>query len=413
MHMIRRKGLVCYMLVLLATASLNAGAWCSSAFADWYAANIFPLWVNTYGRVTGLFSFSVGECMIAAGFFLTAAEVLLGLAWGICRIHRRTRRSGKRKRECSVDSGTVDGENGGFWLDRFMGGNLRFLAWGLLIVWLVMTLNYAILYHTFPLPEAEPGEDAEPYSVEELLLVRNLVVEKCNECAGAVARDERGRVQYPGSIREEMADQAIRAMQKLGQTYPRLDGYYPRPKPLVFSDVMCQQYMQGYYFPFSLEANYNDVMYVTNKPETLCHELAHLRGYIYEDEANFISYLACTQSEDLYFQYSGYLSVLRYLDDDVCQIARTAPDVFAGASERVPLIGILPQVEEDNTFVLPEDWARIQRKALLRTDTVEAVTDALLDANLKAHGVSDGMVSYSRVVRLLLQYYRQTGELSG
>ena len=56
-----------------------------------------------------------------------------------------------------------------------------------------------------------------------------------------------------------------------------------------------------------MEANYNDVMYIMNKPDTFCHELAHLRGYIYEDEANFIGYLACVESEDAFFQYAGYL----------------------------------------------------------------------------------------------------------
>ena len=35
----------------------------------------------------------------------------------------------------------------------------------------------------------------------------------------------------------------------------------------------------------------------------------------------------------------------------------------------------------------------------------EEVSDTFTDTTLKLNGVSDGMVSYSRVVRLLLQYY--------
>ncbi|MFQ8979614.1 MAG: DUF3810 family protein [Waltera sp.] len=42
------------------------------------------------------------------------------------------------------------------------------------------------------------------------------------------------------------------------------------------------------------------------KPATMCHELAHIRGYIYEDEANFIAFLACVESDDSTFQYAGY-----------------------------------------------------------------------------------------------------------
>ena len=52
-----------------------------------------------------------------------------------------------------------------------------------------------------------------------------------------------------------------------------------------------------------------------------------------------------------------------------------------------------------------DEWDRINGKALIDTETVDKVSDVLVDATLKANGVADGMVSYSRVVRLLLQYY--------
>ena len=45
-----------------------------------------------------------------------------------------------------------------------------------------------------------------------------------------------------------------------------------------------------------------------NIPHTICHELSHLRGFMREDEANFIGFLACIGSEDPEYRYSGYLS---------------------------------------------------------------------------------------------------------
>ncbi len=42
---------------------------------------------------------------------------------------------------------------------------------------------------------------------------------------------------------------------------------------------------------------------------------------------------------------------------------------------------------------------------MISTETVKKAADAFLDANLTLNGVSDGVVSYSRVVKLLLQYY--------
>lgn len=367
---------------------LNLLAWSSRAFSDAYIEYVFPLWVNTYGRLTGIFPFSVGECLIALGILLAAAAACMGIAFAVYRKSPRFR--------------------------GFAGRFYRFLAWALLALWLVMTLNCVILYHASTFSARYFGEDAGEYALEELFVLRNYVAERCNALAGEVGRSGDGSVRYPGSVSAaggavDMNDKAREVMRQLGASYARLDGYYPRPKPLRCSDFMCQQYMQGYFFPFSMEANYNDVMAVMNKPSTMCHELAHLRGFIYEDEASFISYLACTQSDDVYFRYSGYLSVLSYLENDLYRAKQTSPGAFARVGGKIALVEILPIVWEDNIFVEESEWERIHAKSPFDTKTVEEVTDTLLDASLKIHGVSDGTVSYGRVVELLLQYYRQNG----
>ncbi len=164
--------------------------------------------------------------------------------------------------------------------------------------------------------------------------------------------------------------------------------------------------MQGYYFPFSMEANYNDVMHILNFPSTMCHELAHLRGYIYEDEANFIGYLACVQSEDAFFQYAGYLSVLVYLRHDIYKARKENGALYEETVAQIPPMEVEPQVWEDNVFVVQEEWDRINGKALIDTEVVDKAADVFINTNLKVNGISDGAVSYSRVVKLLLQYYR-------
>lgn len=359
-----------YIAILAGVILLNITAWLSTPFCDFYISKIFPIWVNTYGRFTALFPFSVGELMLVAAVLLVVA-VLLSLPvclWKLFRRHRNT------------------------------GGLLQFYrvcAWILLFVLLIMTLNCTLLYHGSTFNERYFGKMTDNYTLEDLIAVRNEVVEQCNRLAGEMDRAENGDILYEGDMKAE----AIRCMQSLGQTYGGLSGYYPRPKALLLSDLMCQQYMQGYYFPFSMEANYNDVMYLTNKPATFCHELAHLKGYIYEDEANFIGFLACLSSEDKFFQYSGYLSVLYYLDNDF--YAAVGEDRERYLAEPV----ILPQVHADNIFVKQEEWDRINGKAILDTEVVEAVSDSVTETSLKLNGVADGMVSYSRVVKLLLQYY--------
>lgn len=374
-------------------------AWNSRTFSDAYIAYIFPVWVNTYGRITGIFPFSVGECMIVAGLLVLLLAILLGctMLFPRCRCSERYRRSVKRY--------------------------ICFFAWTLLVVFAIMTLNCTMIYHGSTFSEKYFGETEGAQEqtrttqerTEELLRIYNDIVRHCNELSGVMERDENGAVVYSGGVdsrrkKVDMEDKAIDVMQSLGKTYGQLDGYYPRPKAMFFSDFMCQMYMCGYYFPFSMEANYNDVMYLMKKPATMCHELAHIRGYIHEDEANFIAFLACVESDDSTFQYSGYLSVLNYVANDLYKTRLADPESYAAAREAVHPLQILQQVQEDNIFVTETEWDRINGKAVVDTQTVDSVSDTLTDASLKMNGVSDGMISYNRVVELLLQWY---GEKEG
>lgn len=422
-----------FLTVMALILLLNAAAWCSAAFCDWYIANIFPVWVNTYGRITGIFPFSVGEWLIAAGLVLAAAALALGVVWavyGIINIARRTR-DRIRERKASGAEGIA-----GVWVYarprqvngfcRFSRGFFRFFAWTVLTVCLIMTLNCFILYHASAFSQRYFGEEDGEYTPVELVAMYNMVAEECNRLAEVMERDESGMVIYTCADGTEiswrdgenwsrglggMADEARELMQGLGTVYPQLDGWYPRPKAMVFSDFMCQQHMQGYYFPFSMEANYNDVMHILNIPSTMCHELAHLKGFIYEDEASFIGYLACVRSDNAFFQYAGYLSVLNYLYNDIRKMEKENPDIFAETAAEIRPVAVSEQVWEDNVFVSDEEWERINGKALIDTEVVDKAADVFIDMNLKVNGVSDGKVSYSRVVKLLLQYYRQQGRM--
>lgn len=365
-----KKSVILYLIITTMVVLLNAVAWCSTAFCDAYIKYIFPIWVNTYGRLTGLFSFSVGEILLVLGVICVVIFVLL---LPVCGVARKLR--------------------------KFCRGYFVWFAWLVLVVCMIMTLNCTILYHASTFSQHYYGETKDNYTLEELIAVRNMVVEKCNELSKEMERDEQGTILYSGDIGEG----AIKAMQKLGQTYDQLDGYYPHPKPLAASDFFSQQYIAGYYFPFSMEANYNQVMYIMNMPAAMCHELAHLRGYIYEDEANFISYLACVQSEDKFFEYAGYLSVLNYLDNDFYDAV--GGDIDAYLAQPV----ILPQVHIDNVFLTQEAWDEVEEDAVLDTETVDQISDEFTDTVLVVNGVEDGILSYNRVVQLLLQYYEQEG----
>lgn len=408
-----------YFIIIGIVVLLNVIAWSSETFCDWYIRYVFSVWVNTYGRLTGLFPFSVGEWLIVAGVFLVIAAVILMIASAFRWIIRRCRaRHADKQDECSsashVTRPSVTRGRGRF--DKFCCGFYTFFAWVLLAVLVLMTLNCTILYHATPFSEkyfatekatddvnenTDTGNTAETekstYTLQDLTALRNMLVEKCNELSGQMQRTENGEIIYEGN----MGKKAISDMQALGETYDVLQGFYPMPKPLYFSDFVSQQYMLGYYFPFSMEANYNKVAYVTNLPVTMCHELAHLKGYIQEDEANFIGFLACISSDDLLFQYSGYLSVLNYVNNDFYEAVGEDYERYMAE------VQIDRQVYEDAVFVRKEDWDRIEKEAVVDTEVVDAVSTGFVETSLKLNGVDDGMVAYSRVVGLLLQWYCQ------
>jgi hypothetical protein len=211
-------------------------------------------------------------------------------------------------------------------------------------------------------------------------------------------RDDFGNIIYDGDMEYE----ARVSMQNLSDIYPRMSGFQVTPKTLDSSVFMSQQYMQGYYFPFSMEANINGLMSIGNKPFTMCHELAHTRGYIFEDEANLIGFLACINSDDVFFQYSGYLSMLNYVNNTFYR----SVDIDTYNSH----VKVSDLVWYDDQFLTKEAWEYVNSHSILPTETVKKAADTFVDTTLKVNGIKEGMLSYNHVVDLLLTHYDYTND---
>ena len=386
---------ILFAIGIIGVILLNIASWVSVSFSDWYVRYIFPIWLNTYARLTSKVSISVGEIMLIVGVSVTVFGIGL-LAWNL--IHK-----GKYKKT----------------LKRFGS----FYIWTVLIVSWVMTLNCFILYHTSSFYEkymvcetdtemmvASLSDDAvtkvqnsvideRVYTRQELALLRDFIVQKCNALAEEFDRDDSGALYYDGDLIEA----SRQAMIKLGTEYDQLAGFYVTPKYLSCSEFFSQQYIMGYYFPFSMEANINSVMYITNVAPTVCHELAHTKGFIYEDDANMIGFLACINSEDPFLQYCGYLSVLNYVNNDFFDSIGKNKNTYRN------YVRISEKVIKDNIFLTPENWETVEKKAVIKTSTVKKVSETFMETTLKLNGVEEGMLQYNQVVGLLLAYY--DGEL--
>lgn len=356
-------------ILFLLAAAVNVLAWRSSSFCDFYVKHIFPFLGSAFSRVMSVFPFSVGEVMIAGGILFTVSF----LAAGFLRLTVRKKWS--------------------VWL--FAGFKSVFCWTFLALVW-VMTCNCFIQYHASEFEETYMDQvRSEGYSNTELAVLRDYIVVNLNELSGQLLRDENGYLVYEGDIHKT----AIAAMERMGEEYEQLRGFYPRPKEIYFSNLLSQTYMMGYYFPFSMEANYNSTMYIVNKPSTICHEFAHLKGFIQEDEASLIGYLACVDSEDPFFRYSGYMGVLTYVENEFQN------SIHKNKKEYAKHPAILPQVYRDCVFLTKEAWQEVEEKAVVSTKTAKKVSRAATTASLKLNGVEEGMKSYDGVVKLLLDYY--------
>lgn len=348
---------------------LNVVAWKSSSFCNFYVRHIFPVLGGAYARVTSVFPFSVGEGMIVAGVLLTAAlPVALLLRLLVKKL----------------------------WTRRLLSVLGQTFSWVFLAVFALLTCNCFIQYHVTEFEEKFMEQvRSSGYTKEELAALRDFVVVNANSLAGQMPRDAEGYLLYEGDLHQT----AVAAMECMGERYDQLRGFYPQPKEMRFSNLISQTYMMGYYFPFSMEANYNKTMYVVNKPSTICHELAHLKGFIQEDEASLIGYLACVDSEDDFFRYSGYMGVLNYVEKEFLDA------IQKDAKEYAKHPAISAQVYTDSVFLTKEAWQEVEKKALVSTQTAKKVSRAATTASLKLNGVEEGMKAYDGVVKLLLDYY--------
>lgn len=340
----------CLSLVLLITAQS------SSAFSNWYSTHIYKLLVHTYGRLTGLLPFSLAELLLYlfAAFLLTALLLLF-----IKTLRRR--------------AGWVNWKN--------FGLNLLTAAAALFLLY---TLGCGINYGRTSFSETAGLKDVT-YTADDLAAVCKILADKTNELSKQVTRaSDRTAVMGPS-----VEEQAQKAMDHLGTLYPELAGYYPRPKALTFPALLSIQNLSGIYSPFTIEANYNSAMTEYNLPFTACHELSHLRGFMQEEEANFIAWLGCVNSEDATFQYSGYLMGWLYASNQLYELDYEA---YRGTYD-----SLLPDVRADldanNRF-----WKEYEGK-------IAEVSNQINDSYLKANGQTDGVQSYDRMVDLMMTYY--------
>lgn len=370
-----RCRLTAAVLLLIISASMMALAAGKPQFAEWYSENIYPVFVDTIGRLWGIFPFSVSEI----GLYILISAFLLSLAVMVTKSVKSMKEKKKLRRQ-STDTAVSSGaaQAAAFWLSCVL------LAAGILAF--LYTICCGINYHRRSFSEEE-GIVTYRYTAQDLKDVCLWLTEEVNTLSGEVDRGSSGVM----TLEAPEGEGAVEAMHGLAEEFPALEGYYPQPKKLLVSEILSYQGLTGIYSPFTVEANYNGDMTAYNIPFTTCHELSHLRGFMQEEEANFIAFLACIGSERTDFQYSGYLSGWVY-----CMNALYRADRESWQEVR-PLLAeeAEPDLEADSAF-----WDEYEGR-------ISETADKINDTYLKVNGQADGVRSYSRMVDLIVAYFEK------
>ena len=371
-----KKFYIIIAAVFAVIAVIYALSWMSTPFSDFYVQKIYPLYSSLPVFLSGLLPFSLGEIMI----ILLVASAAVGIPAMIVFAIAKRKNTALTK--------------------KIFGFIIRLLCVIFVYVFATEALGCFVMYHCTKFSDRyfEPVEHNE----ELLLDTLSAVSARIAELSGNFERDAEGYI----VLSADPSDDCREAMKGLSAEYSQLKGYFPRPKKIMNSFFMSQEGIIGLYIPFAFEATYNRDIQPIAVPATVCHELAHLKGIIQEDEASFVAIMACLKYGTDELKYSACLDAFYYLYLNALELRGTDYEDRLWQS-----VAAVPAQAWDNDFgsYTVDYWEKNSHKEIIPTETVAAISEKLTDANLTLNGVSDGINAYNRVVELLMDYYGNGG----
>ncbi len=233
---------------------------------------------------------------------------------------------------------------------------------------------------------ARMGVTQNPVATQDLINVTKLFANMLNNSSQKVPRDENNLLDVP---RDYIYEVSTTLYDPLEEKYPFLKGADVTPKNMMFSWYMSETNYTGIFFPYTGEANVNKDQPLCLLPSTIAHELAHVRGVAPEGDCNFIAVLACEESGNDIYMYSGRLLAYIHLSNALIKADNeTAYEIYQTLDS-----GVLADLADHSEF-----WQQYD-------SPVSVVANNVYDDFLQSYGQVDGVKSYGRVVDLLCDMY--------
>jgi len=335
----------------------------------WFSNGIYRFIAATYGRVFGYLPFSVSQ-------FLIIILPVCAIIYIVYEIYCIAFKHGQRKRHAK----------------RMAANTLCALG----IICFVFMMGAGLNYARLELSEIL-DLDVRPSPVEELTALTEILVQHANEFSTQVARNEYGNMVISAGDYATLSRQAQDIFRGAGEEFPVLSGFAPLAKPIIYSQFMSRLRIVGIYSPFTMEAHVNVHVMDYHIPATMLHELAHFRGIMREDEANFIAWLTGMRSSNPDFMYSVTMLALSYTAGQLHRVNRDE-------HSRI-MAGLNAYVQADR-LANWEYWRQFEGQ-------LAEISRAANDAYLRVNRIEDGVHSYGRMVDLLLAYFRNYNNSKG
>ncbi len=257
----------------------------------------------------------------------------------------------------------------------------------LAVTYFVFVIGFAPGYSATTL-ENRLDLDRKKVSAKELEDTARVLKEECEKLLDEVEFRYGSSSVMPYSL-DEMNRLLNKAYQAAGEKYAFIHHFPSSVKYVVLSEAMSYTHITGVYSFFTGEANININFPDYSIPYTAAHELSHQRGIAREDEANFMAYLVCMESEDVYIRYSGHMNLFEYVFNALYRADKTAYRKMWNEMDG----RLRGEITAYNLFF-----------DQYRESTAANVSNKVNNVFLQTNGQSEGTKSYGRVVDLAVAY---------
>ena len=254
------------------------------------------------------------------------------------------------------------------------------------LLYSIFALNFAAGYNTSDLAD-KLGLVRKDLSTEELTAACEYLVRDLDVYSENLEFEYGGASVMPYS-NSEMVKKLNDAYEKGCEKYSFISKLNAPVKQIALSEPMTYTHISGVYSFFTGEANLNVNYPDFVLPYTAAHEMAHQRGIAREDEANFVAYLICMESEDDYIKYSATLNMYEYVSSALSKADKAAySEIFSNLD-----VNVKNELYSYSNFF-----------DKYRESKASEVTETINDKYLTVQG-TEGTKSYGMVVDLFAAY---------